>query len=160
MILKAKSRKYWIFQMKSQENPGKFGKTGLNNWSICKYQKGMKPGVRKGKRSINIWKAFRKHIFTKPSWLKTQCVVTHLSLLDTACSNIQHVLYLLLSLTVSLTTASTAAASHTWSMRLSTIHVFSSTSRSGRKCLVCTIYNFFQLSSSCTWKIQYMSILI
>ena len=39
--------------MKSREKIGKFGKTGLTNWSISKSQKrGTEPGVRKGKRSL------------------------------------------------------------------------------------------------------------
>ena len=32
--------------MKSRENPGKLGNTGVNNWSVCKSQKGDEPGSR------------------------------------------------------------------------------------------------------------------
>ena len=34
--------------LKYEKRHGKFGKTGLNNWSISKTE----PGVRKGKRSL------------------------------------------------------------------------------------------------------------
>ena len=38
-------------ELKSRENNGKFAKTDLNYWTICKPQKRDGPGVRKGKRS-------------------------------------------------------------------------------------------------------------
>ena len=38
--------------MKNRKRHGKFGETGLNNWSICKYKQGTEPSLRKGKLSL------------------------------------------------------------------------------------------------------------
>ena len=46
-----------VIQGEVKARHGKFGKTGLNNWSISKSQKGTEPGVRKGKlkHSLLAW---------------------------------------------------------------------------------------------------------
>ena len=55
LFMEAKLKKYQgVFNVKSLEKRhDKFGKTGLNNWSISKSPKReTEPGVRKGKRSL------------------------------------------------------------------------------------------------------------
>ena len=42
-------------QGEKSEKLGKFGKTGLNNMSINKYQKGTEPGIRRGKHSLLVY---------------------------------------------------------------------------------------------------------
>ena len=50
-----------ISDVRSQENYGKFWKTGVKNWSICKSQKGMEPGVRKGNWSLLVCRSRCKY---------------------------------------------------------------------------------------------------
>ena len=58
----AKPRKYrGIFKVKSRENHGRFGKTGLNKCSISKSQIETEPGVQRGKHSLLACRIRRKY---------------------------------------------------------------------------------------------------